>query len=75
MSSLEELYLRKVADVSPKVHVRQEVFPERRIVLAVVFEEIGEITVPFFAEQARELGECLLEFSDALAVNETGDLN
>jgi hypothetical protein len=69
------MFLRKVADVDPKVEVRQSVFPERRIVLAITFAEIGEITVPFFPAQAAELGQALCEFAEQLATNETGDLN
>jgi hypothetical protein len=71
----QEQFLRKVCDVEPRFEVRQMVFPARRVVFAVVLEEIGELTVPFTAEQARKLGETLLEFAARLAENEGGDWN
>jgi hypothetical protein len=75
MSTVEQQFLDKVADVDPKIEVRQMLFPLRRIVLGIVFDQIGEVTVPMFVEQARELGACLLELAEQLAENETGDLN
>ncbi len=41
----------------------------------MIFPEVGEISVPLYASQARELGECLLELSEGFDVNESGDLN
>lgn len=75
MSTVEQQFLDKVANVDPTIEVRSQVFPLRRIVLGIVFCQIGEVTVPLFAEQARELGACLLEFAEQMAENETGDLN
>jgi hypothetical protein len=75
MSTAEQQFMRKVAHVDPKVQVRQQVFPERRIVLALVFEEIGECTVPMFPEQARELASTLIELADGMEPNEAGEWN
>ena len=75
MSTAEQQFLRKVANVDPKIQVRSQVFPTRRVVVAFVFEEIGECTVPLLREQAVELAEALIELSEAMEPNETGDLN
>jgi len=75
MSTAEQQFLRKVANVDPKIQVRCQVFPGRRVVVAFVFEEIGECTVPLLREQAIELGEALIELAEAMEANETGDLN
>jgi hypothetical protein len=68
--------LKKALDFADaSIQVRRQVFPRRVIDLVAIFPEIGEIIVPLYPSQARELGECLIELSDGWDENETGDLN
>jgi hypothetical protein len=68
--------LKKALDLpDASIQVRRQVFPRRVIDLVAIFPEVGEIIVPLYPSQARELGECLIELSEGWDENETGDLN
>jgi hypothetical protein len=68
--------LKKALDLGQaRIEVRRQVFPRRVIDLVAKFPEVGEIVVPLYPSQARELGEVLLEISEGWDENETGDLN
>jgi len=55
----------------PRLEVRHQVFPERRVVIAVIFANAGAVTIPLLAEQAREMASALDEAAEAIDADPT----
>jgi hypothetical protein len=59
----------------PRLEVREQLFPVRGPVLAVVFGDVGEATVPLEPETARLLAAELVNLADRFEAEGSGDQN
>jgi hypothetical protein len=71
----ERVLLGRLLEQEPRLELRTLTFPARRVVLAIVFDGVGEITVPLFADQARGFAATLVALADELEQNADGSQN
>jgi hypothetical protein len=71
----QRVLIGRLLEREPRLELRTLIFPARRVVLAVVFDGVGEITVPMFADQARGFAATLVALADELGENVDGSAN
>jgi hypothetical protein len=71
----ERIALGMLLSQQPRLELREQRFPVRAIVLAVIFGEVGETTIPIEFDAARGFAQDLVALADKFEAEGTGEQN
>jgi hypothetical protein len=71
----EHTALGMLLSQQPRLELREQQFPVRGIVLAVIFGQVGETTIPIEPDAARGFAEDLVKLADKFEAGGTGEQN
>jgi hypothetical protein len=71
----ERTALGMLLSQQPRLELREQRFPVRQIVLAVIFGDAGETTIPITVDAARLFAVDLVELADKFEAEGSGEQN